>query len=132
MTPMAKIDRPCSAPPENMLTTPSMVLDWSLKKRDTASGLMPGTGMKVPMRYTTSAPIRKSRRPRISPKRPASASVAAGFDSAEFATSILDFAAGGGDGCARALGDTDALERDGLLEFARQHHLGALGERRDD
>jgi len=28
---MAKIDSRCSAPPENMLTTPRMVFDWSLK-----------------------------------------------------------------------------------------------------
>jgi hypothetical protein len=33
-----------------MLTTPRMVLELSLKKSATAWGLMPGTGMNVPMR----------------------------------------------------------------------------------
>ena len=50
MTPMAKIDRRCSAPPENMFTMPKMVFDWSWKNRATSPGLMPGTGMNVPMR----------------------------------------------------------------------------------
>ncbi len=50
MTPMAKIDRRDSAPPENMFTMPKMVLERSPKKRATSAGLMPGTGMKVPMR----------------------------------------------------------------------------------
>ena len=50
MTPMAKIDRRDSAPPENMLTMPRMVFDWSVKNRATSLGLMPGTGMKVPIR----------------------------------------------------------------------------------
>src|ERR1035441_7947311 len=129
---MAKIDRRCSAPPENMLTTPRMVFDWSLKKRATASGLIPGTGIKVPMRYTTRPPIRNNRRPRISPKRPASASVAAGFDRAELATSVLDVPAGGRDGFASTLGDLNALERHGLLDLARQHDLGTLSGRRHD
>jgi hypothetical protein len=39
-----------SAPPVNMFTTPKMVFDWSEKKRATSLGLMPGTGMNVPMR----------------------------------------------------------------------------------
>ena len=47
---MAKIDRRESAPPENMLTMPRIVPDFSLKNRATCAGLMPGTGMKVPMR----------------------------------------------------------------------------------
>ena len=38
------------APPENMLTMPRMVLAWSWKNCATFSGLMPGTGMKVPIR----------------------------------------------------------------------------------
>ena len=50
ITPIAKIDRRSSAPPENMLTMPRIVLDLSSKKRATAPGSMPGTGMKVPMR----------------------------------------------------------------------------------
>src|SRR5579863_278246 len=88
---------------------------------------MPGTGMKVPMRYTTSAPTRNSRRLRMSPRRPASASAAAGLENALLATSVLDAPARGGDRRARALGDGHALERDGLLELARQHHLGPFG-----
>ena len=50
MTPMAKIDSRESAPPENMLTIPRIVFERSPKKRATSAGLMPGTGMKVPMR----------------------------------------------------------------------------------
>ncbi len=50
ITPMAKIDRRDSAPPENMFTTPRIVPDCWLKKSATFCGLMPGTGMKVPMR----------------------------------------------------------------------------------
>src|SRR5580658_1993637 len=93
---------------------------------------MPGTGMKVPIRYTTSAPTRNSRRLRMSPRRPASASAAAGFWKAELATSVLDLAAGRRDGRARALGDPDTLERHGLLELARQHDLGLFSPRVHD
>ncbi len=50
MTPRAKIDRRCSAPPENMLNMLRMVPAWSWKKRASATGSMPGTGMNVPMR----------------------------------------------------------------------------------
>src|SRR5256885_8315520 len=50
MTPMAKIDRRDSAPPENMFTIPRMVLERSPKKRATSAGFTPGTGMKVPIR----------------------------------------------------------------------------------
>ena len=39
---MAKIDRRDSAPPENMLTMPRIVFDWSAKNRATSAGLMPG------------------------------------------------------------------------------------------
>ena len=50
ITPMVKIDRRDSAPPENMFTMPKMVSALSLKKLATRSGSMPGTGMYVPMR----------------------------------------------------------------------------------
>ncbi len=50
ITPIAKMERRDSAPPENMLTIPRIVFDWSSKKRATAAGSMPGTGMNVPMR----------------------------------------------------------------------------------
>ena len=50
MTPMVKMDRRSSAPPENMLTMPKMVSALSRKKPATRSGSMPGTGMYVPMR----------------------------------------------------------------------------------
>ena len=40
----------------------------------------------------------------------------------------LDRAAGLLDGCARALGGADALERHGLLDLARQDDLRAIGE----
>src|SRR5580704_688039 len=93
---------------------------------------MPGTGMKVPMRYTTSAPTRNSRRLRISPWRPASASAAAGLVRAELATSVLEPAAGGADRCARTLGGRDALEHHRLFEFTREHHLRLIREGRYD
>src|ERR1700732_1435022 len=89
ITPIAKIDNRDRAPPENMFTMPRMVFDWSVKKRATSLGLMPGTGMKVPMRYTTSAPTRNSRRPRISPKRAASPKPAAGLLNVELAKRVL-------------------------------------------
>src|SRR5438132_123782 len=79
MTPMAKIDSRDSAPPENRFTIPRIVLDRSAKKRATSAGFTPGTGMKVPMRYTTSAPMRNRTRLRISPKRAASLKAVAGL-----------------------------------------------------
>ena len=50
MTPIAKMDRRSSAPPENMLNRPRIVPSWLSNSRASASGLMPGTGTKVPMR----------------------------------------------------------------------------------
>src|SRR5262249_44441682 len=134
---MAKIDRRDSAPPEKVLTMPRMVLERSAKKRATSAGFTPGTGMKVPMRYTMSAPTRNSSRLRISPKRAASPKAAAGLLMLVFAMlswfsvreepSGPDLAAPGLDGRARTLGGGHALERHRLLDLARQHHLGALG-----
>src|ERR1700730_6455864 len=72
-----------------MFTMPRMVFDWSVKNRATSLGLIPGTGMNVPMRYTTRAPTRNSRRPRISPKRAASPKPAAGLLNVELATRVL-------------------------------------------
>src|SRR3977135_558011 len=89
MTPIAKIDNRDRAPPENMFTMPRMVFDWSVKNRATSLGLIPGTGMNVPMRYTTKAPTRNSRRPRISPKRAASPKPAAGLLNVELATRVV-------------------------------------------
>src|SRR6266853_3061026 len=138
MTPMAKIDRRDSAPPENMLTIPRMVLERSPKKRATSAGFTPGTGMKVPMRYTTSAPIRKKKRLRISPKRAASLNAAAGLLMLVFAMPVLcsssglDLAAGGFDRRARALGHRHALERHRPGQRTGEHHLGALGAQRHD
>ncbi len=50
MTPIAKIDRRSSAPPENMLNSPRIVPSWLSNRRASATGSMPGTGTKVPMR----------------------------------------------------------------------------------
>src|ERR1700724_19893 len=136
MTPMAKIDRRDSAPPENMLTIPRMVLERSPKKRATSAGFTPGTGMKVPMRYTTSAPMRKKKRLRISPKRAASLNAAAGLLMLVFAMPVLcsssglDLAAGGFDRRARALGHRHTLERHRPGQGTGEHHLGALGAER--
>src|SRR5215469_9901734 len=136
---MAKIDRRDSAPPENMLTIPRMVLERSPKKRATSAGFTPGTGMKVPMRYTISAPMRKKMRLRISPKRAASLNAAAGLVVVVVAMpvltrcgpSVLDPAARGFDRRARPFGRGHALERHRLLDLAREHHLGTLGARCD-
>src|SRR5258707_10929238 len=72
-----------------MFTMPRMVFDWSVKNRATSLGLIPGTGMNVPRRYTTRAAIKNSRRPRISPKRAASPRPAAGLLSVELAKRVL-------------------------------------------
>src|SRR5580658_5013562 len=132
---MAKIDRRCRAPPENMLAIPRMPLELSWKKRATASGLMPGTGMKVPMRYTTMPAIRNARRPRISLKRDTSPSAAVGLLDELLATfadlsgmrNLLDLAARGGDRRQGTLGRSDALEGHGAGNGAREHHFGHLG-----
>src|SRR6185312_2771104 len=130
-----------SAPPEKRFAIPKMVPEFWLKKRATWAGLMPGTGMKVPIRYTIMAPIRNSTRARISPKRAASLKAAAGLPSVVFATIQLsrvrsglvdDLAAGGFDRGPRALGGLDPLEGHGLGQRAREHDLGALGLRRHD
>src|SRR2546425_157716 len=89
ITPIAKIDRRDSAPPENIFTMPRMVFDWSVKNRATSLGLIPGTGMNVPSRYTTRAPTKNSRRPRISPKRAASPRPAAGLLYVELAKGVV-------------------------------------------
>src|SRR5690606_29595245 len=129
-----------SAPPENMFTTPRIVPCWSLKNAATCCVSMPGTGMNVPMRYTINAPIRNARRLRISPKRVASPSAAAGFIAGLLAmgpralpcSGSLDAAAGLLDGLKRTLGGAGAFQRHGLRQFARQHDLRLLGERADD
>ena len=46
----AKMEKRCSAPPENMLNTPSSVPCWPEKKVANRAASMPGTGMNVPMR----------------------------------------------------------------------------------
>ena len=66
MIPRAKRLERFRAPPENMLNM-SRIEPWFCSNRMArASGLTPGTGMKVPMRYTSSAPTRKSSRWRSS------------------------------------------------------------------
>src|SRR5439155_15770240 len=135
MTPMAKIDSRDSAPPENRFTIPRIVLDRSAKKRATSAGFTPGTGMKVPMRYTTSAPMRNRTRLRISPKRAASLKAVAGLVRLVVAIgslSGLDLAARGLDRGARALGHRHALQGHRPGERPGQHHLGALGARWHD
>ena len=76
----------CSAPPENMLNMPSSVPCCVEKNAAKRAASMPGTGMKVPTRYTTSAPNRNHRRLRISAKRVMSPSAAAAL--------VLDVAMG--------------------------------------
>jgi hypothetical protein len=62
MIPRAKIESLSSAPPENMLNMLKIVPDCASKNCSSANGSIPGTGINVPIRYTTSAPIRKNRR----------------------------------------------------------------------
>src|SRR5581483_4641620 len=84
--------------------------------------------------------MRNRRRPRISPKRAASPSPAAGLLRAVFATVkcpelVLELAARRQDGRAGSLGSPDfavffGLQRDSLLDLAREHDLRALSGRR--
>src|ERR1700722_3645034 len=69
----------CNAPPENMLNMPSRVPFWVEKKAANRAASIPGTGMNVPIRYTTSAPSRNHRRLRISAKRVMSPRAAVGL-----------------------------------------------------
>ncbi len=62
MMPSAKIVKRDSAPPENMLNMPRIPPCCDLNSSASSVGSMPGTGMCAPMRYTTSAPSRNSRR----------------------------------------------------------------------
>src|SRR5690606_39873037 len=62
LLPRANTEERDSAPPENMLTRPRIPPDCELNSWRMASGLIPGTGICVPSRYTTSARIRNTRR----------------------------------------------------------------------
>ena len=62
MMPSAKMVKRDSAPPENMLNMPRIPPCWLLNRSASTFGSMPGTGMCAPMRNTTSAPSRNSRR----------------------------------------------------------------------
>src|SRR5262245_39518677 len=111
ITPSAKIDQRRRAPPENMLNMLRIVPDCCSKKRDRATGSMPGTGTNVPSRYTINAPIKKNRRWRRSAKRVASPSSRAGLTvPAAFAIPWLlqNLAAGRFDDLAGAGRDLDA------------------------
>jgi len=77
MIPSAKIEKRESAPPENMLNMSRMPPRVWLNRRASSLGSIPGTGMNVPMRYTTSASTRKIRRRLRSPSLPM---VAKGLD----------------------------------------------------
>src|SRR3984957_2333729 len=109
----------CSAPPENMLNMPSRVPCCEEKNAAKRTASIPGTGMKVPTRYTTSAPNRNHSRLRISAKRVMSPSAAAALV-LEVATVALssplgrEAAAGSFDGALGALGCGDYLVLDGV------------------
>src|SRR5260370_29705650 len=68
----------CKAPPENMLNMPSSVPFWVEKNAANRAASIPGTGMNVPIRYTTRAPSRNHKRLRISAKRVMSPRAAVG------------------------------------------------------
>src|SRR5215468_9941092 len=62
MIPSAKIEKRCSAPPEKRLKR-ARIPPWFWRESSSSTAaLMPGTGMWVPIRYTTIAPSRNSRR----------------------------------------------------------------------
>src|SRR3979411_2108483 len=100
----------CKAPPENMLNMPSRVPFWVEKNAANRAASIPGTGMKVPIRYTTSAPSRNQRRLRISAKRVMSPRAAVGLV-LEVATLLLDLETPAGrlDRALGALGRHDQL-----------------------
>ena len=66
MMPRAKIDRRFNEPPENMLNISRMVPRCCSTKDASTCGSIPGSGMKDPMRKTTSAPMTKKSRWRSS------------------------------------------------------------------
>src|SRR6267378_749320 len=101
----------CRAPPENMLNMPSSVPFWVEKNAANRAASIPGTGMNVPIRYTTSAPSRNHRRLRISAKRVMSPRAAVGLV-LEVATCFslnLETPAGRFDRALGALGRRDQL-----------------------
>src|SRR5690349_9612062 len=55
MIPSAKIENRSSAPPENMFTSPKMLLRICWKNCASACPSMPGVGIATPSRYTASA-----------------------------------------------------------------------------
>src|SRR5882672_1019319 len=122
----------CKAPPENMLNMPSRVPFWVEKNAAKRAASIPGTGMKVPMRYTTSAPSRNHRRLRISAKRVMSPKAAVGL---VVATLVLRLEASAGrfDRALGALGGryTHVLDGKGLGDLAGQDDLHEFGVFRD-
>src|SRR3984885_13978626 len=98
----------CKAPPENMLNMPSRVPFWVEKNAAKRAASIPGTGMNVPIRYTTSAPSRNHRRLRISAKRVMSPRAAVGLVVATVLLS-LETPAGRLDRALGALGRGDRL-----------------------
>src|SRR5277367_1720060 len=113
----------CRAPPENMLNMPSSVPFWLEKNAAKRAASIPGTGMNVPIRYTTSAPSRNHRRLRISAKRVMSPRAAVGL----LAATVLDLEtpAGRFDRALGALGRRDhlVLHGVGLGDLAGQNDL---------
>ena len=70
MIPSARTENRDSAPPENRLNRPNTPPDCCLNSCVSCSGSMPGTGMCVPIRKTTSARSRKPSRRLRSPYLP--------------------------------------------------------------
>src|SRR5580692_1096436 len=114
MTFSAKMLKRCKAPPENMLNMPSSVPFWVEKNAANLAASMPGTGMKVPIRYTMSAPTKNSSRLRISAKRVISPKAAAALVLVATSFSLsLELSAGGLDGTLCAFGRRDDFVLDG-------------------
>src|ERR1700732_4699288 len=113
----------CRAPPENMLNMPTSVPFWVEKNAANRAASIPGTGMNVPIRYTTSAPSRNHRRLRISAKRVMSPRAAVGLVVATVLS--LESPAGRFKRALGALGGPDRLVLDdvGLADRARQNDL---------
>src|SRR5690554_2942526 len=117
ITPSARILIRSMAPPENMLNRPRKVPWFWLNNACSCAGLMPGTGMWVPIRYTTTA-ISTNISLALSSARPSALAGVFGL--------AIDLSAGCFDGSTRTLGHANSVDGVGLGDIARQHDLGAL------
>src|SRR5260370_49792 len=124
--------------PRSVICSPSHITSsvpfWVEKSAANRAASIPGTGMNVPIRYTTRAPSRNHKRLRISAKRVMSPRAAVGLV-LEVATFLdLETPAGRFDRALGALGRGDHLILDdvGLGDRTGQDDLHELGAFRDE